>query len=354
MHSAGTRSGNTGGSAGPRFPRVARTAPGFTLVELMVAVAIIALLVAILLPAVNSARNSAKVTAAQSLFHALETGNESFKGEQAIGGGYVPSATDASSAVPPQPFSQMADPLAIPPGGPPGMRPIQPVTGASLLVYGLAGADTLGTPGFKDLDQDGAWWDDQGNDTAGAYYLDPSTNLQPKHPRYGPYVSDKTFERIRPLKQVTAILNGGDVFRGAMGNQKVFLDPWDQPVLYYRARRGATGMITNPTAGGVPGVYDHRDNDRFTGTLLSLGGAPPADLGNGTEHGIGKTTYPSSDPTVASLGTGGFKDTFEQFIWDRGTTQRNVPVNADSYLLISAGLDALYGTADDVTNWTRN
>jgi hypothetical protein len=27
------------------------------------------------------------------------------------------------------------------------------------------------------------------------------------------------------------------------------------------------------------------------------------------------------------------------------------PVNADSYVLISAGADGLYGTADDITNF---
>ena len=41
------------------------------------------------------------------------------------------------------------------------------VSGAHLLYQALVGADGLGTPGFKDIDRDGTWWDDTFRGRAG-------------------------------------------------------------------------------------------------------------------------------------------------------------------------------------------
>ena len=42
-----------------------------------------------------------------------------------------------------------------------------------------------------------------------------------------------------------------------------------------------------------------------------------------------------------------------RYILDRSNRVRNTPVNRDSYLLITAGPDGIYGNEDDITNWKR-
>ena len=101
-----------------------------------------------------------------------------------------------------------------------------------------------------------------------------------------------------------------------------------------------------------PGVYDHRDNDQITGsTNASVTGL---DFGSGTDHELDfDGTYPDVDPDGSNLTADTFDGSFARFIWDSNVTQRNMPVKRESFLLISAGHDGLYGTADDITNWTR-
>jgi len=324
----------------------------------MVAVAIIALLVGILLPAFQSARMQAAALETRSLLAALETGNEAFRAERAIGGSYVPSGTDAE--VTDGAFGDMRNPFNE------AGEMIGPISGASLLVYGLAGADRLGTPGFPDIDGDGAWYNDQGNNDGtppGAYFLD-QTSFEPVHPRYGPYLGDNALAQIRGIGEL--VLDGVIIDEAFPGPellvQTVFVDAWEQPILYYRARRAAIFMITNPTT-DVPGIYDHRDNEYFTGSAgrgvegIDMGGVMggqgrPGGGSGGAGHndGIGQTLYPL--PT-ADLADPDFSGTFEHFIWDINVGQRPTPVHRETFLLISAGPDALYGTHDDVTNWTR-
>ena len=337
---------------------------GFSLVELMVVVAIIALLVGILLPSFSSVTTQAKVTKTAALFQALTAANESFRGDQQIGGSYVPSQTDSEGDT--GTFSQMANPLSDPPGN----TTFAPVSGASLLVYGLAGADALGTPGFRDLGTNGFWWDDQHNTQTtdgpttinGSYYLDPAKNMEPGQPRYGPYVGEKalgsisTFDDLRTSGVIVADSFTGSGTPNPCRQQKVFVDAWDQPILYYRARSAASFMVTVLSGhGGSPrfvGVYDQRDNQYLTGFDVPIVGI---DMGAGTDHMIRSSTSAPPDPNGAGgdLSATMYNDTFAQFIWDRDVTQRNVPVNRETFLLISAGPDALYGTADDVVNWTR-
>ncbi|HUU85228.1 MAG TPA: prepilin-type N-terminal cleavage/methylation domain-containing protein [Phycisphaerae bacterium] len=354
--------------AGDRRSPLAVRRSAFTLIELMVVVTIIALLIGILLPSFNNMRVQARNVSTQSFFSALEQGNEMFKSERSIGGQYVPSHSDSegSGGAYGTQFSVIGDPLWPPPVGP-AAHIFGPVSGASLLFYGLAGADTLGTPGFRDLDINpnatgaGFWFDDLGNNGDAVYqaghYLDPAT-LEPGRPRYGPYIQDKALaDRVVSFDQlinkegkivsVTAPFGGEQQVR-----QKVFVDSFRQPILYYSARRAAVPMTTDPSSNPpVPGVFDQRDNMTITGN-----GTPTyagLDFGAGAAHEIAKSVFADPNPATDDMRDPNFDRTFQRFIWDRNVTQRNTPVNRESFLLISAGNDGLYGTADDVTNWTR-
>ena len=71
-------------------------------------------------------------------------------------------------------------------------------------------------------------------------------------------------------------------------------------------------------------------------------------------HRIAKTDSPDPRPVITPETEEDYEDTFALFILDRAVTARNTPVRKNSYLLISAGADAVYGSEDDVLNWTRS
>lgn len=318
----------------------------FTLIELMVVVAIIGLLVGILLPTFKGVTTRAKAVATQARFAALDQGLESFRGERSLGGLLPPSQTDWPNFP-----GRMIDPLS-------NEGQVLAIAGANLLVYGLVGADRLGTPGFPDLGDSAGWYDDQHANTGGAYELDPQTR-EPIVPRFpssgGSYVDDATKASIRNLIQLNdegVALTPIDALLRGVSVQPFFTDAWGRPILYYRANRAGRYMVTEP--GENIGVYDQRDNAVLTGsTVPPFDGLPPIDFGPGLRSEIGASGFPDVNPNNANILDPSFDGTFERFIYDSSVTARNRPINPEKYLLISAGADAIYGTSDDVVNWER-
>lgn len=343
--------------------RAARNA--FTLIELMVAIAIIGVLIAILVPGFSAVTTNAKKVATTARVAVLERGLESYRGEQALGGVYPPSHGD-------NPEGGAIDLLTI---ANPFIENMQVVgiSGANLLVYGLAGADQLGTPGFPDTNGNGAWWDDQtaAVGSGGAYELDLMTRdpLRPRYPGVGTsYVDEPTRASIRTLDQLfeEGIGSAPVSLPNGVGMQPLFTDSWGRAILYYRANRAARFMVTDPGNDETLGVYESRDNLVLTGSE-SVGALPGIDWGAGIadeDHDryskIGWSNYPTANPLLDANGVHDilvdptFENTFERFILDASVKQRNEPVNRNTFLLISAGADAVYGTNDDVTNWTRD
>jgi hypothetical protein len=94
------------------------------------------------------------------------------------------------------------------------------------------------------------------------------------------------------------------------------------PILYYRANRAGTAHdISDPD--NPANIYDYRDNQ----ALIDLG-VP------GDPNGV----HPLSSPRWFYL----------HIMSDSGPMPK--PYRADSYILLSAGRDGLYGTADDALN----
>jgi hypothetical protein len=93
------------------------------------------------------------------------------------------------------------------------------------------------------------------------------------------------------------------------------------PILYYRANR----LNRAHQAGDPNNIYDYRDNL----ALISLG-----------VPGEPRKVHPLIDPKRFYLNT--------QNVRVASSPQ---PVRADSFILISAGFDGLYGTADDICNF---
>lgn len=341
-----------------RIQRTRAPSGAFTLVELLVVMAIIGILVAILLPTVGHVRSSAQVAQASSQLSALDTGLEAFRAEQSLGGSYPPSAGDT-----PDNPHKIADPTNLSAMADPDIW----IAGAHLLVHAMLGADLLGPPGFVDLNRDGRWSDDTHAGQKGAYELDD--DAQTLRARYGGsgFVSDKMKEQVLTLRELVdtgKIVNWDSQFENtATADQFVFVDPWDHPILYYKANKAARRMTTG--GGEEPGIYRQEDNAVITGSTGTVLPGDGADFGaskdqHGHTHLIAEVPA-GAVPLKVDLDAGvntiltmdEYEDSFTRFILNRKSRSRNEPVRKDSYLLIGAGPDSVYGTQDDVTNWSR-
>lgn len=314
---------------------------GFSLVELLAVVGIIALLIAILVPSLNAVRTSAKSTATQSTIQTvLQTGLEMFKADMVVGGAYPPSA--------PALLPKADGPHAVMPGSYPN-PPF--IGGASFLVWALAGADLLGTPGFRDLDGDVLWQDGvayqkvPSNELATSLYAINGNTNQPAMPRSGPFVATESMKLPRWGSRRTkagAVVNGFLIEKYGSADplaSPVFLDSFERPILYYRANAGAR----DPAATMLPkGTYVIEDNANITGNIDG-GSASPwgLDLGSGVEHSL-RYLEDAQNPKG--------KGSLMRLVQDPNVAAMPRAQRPESFILVSAGPDGLYGTADDVAN----
>jgi len=96
------------------------------------------------------------------------------------------------------------------------------------------------------------------------------------------------------------------------------------PILYYRAdQSGTTHDLDNPD--NLENIYTYKDDEALL--LLGVPGMPAK-------------THPLADPKRFYLNT----QSSQIFLKPR-------PYRADTFILISAGLDGLYGTTDDICNF---
>ena len=362
---------------GPRPRRGVRTT-AFSLVELLTVIFIISLLIGILIPSINSARNTAKKATTSKVLTSIRVGMEMFKNDNGtdfrLTNGYPPSFQH-----PPIPDYDGNDvlyegrfPFA------PGTADTKPVVyGAHWLPAMLMGVDNQGyvkrnsVPRSTQNLRRSPWlW----------YEVDPNAEAL-YVPQRQPFYLDPGNTRTKATKDLMGIRpeEGTGFFPDweEMNTLPVVVDAFDQPILYYAAN--THGKVTNMvedlrkenreyTGGaqqeGVP-YYYHQDNIGFTGS-----GPDPE-----TEHGWnfgGRLRRAGDEKLLHAIAVSGAdltpdqfilpdnRETFARYIVDRKTyqsmgpdTSPNLPlrpVNADTYLLISAGPDGLYGTNDDVNN----
>jgi hypothetical protein len=96
------------------------------------------------------------------------------------------------------------------------------------------------------------------------------------------------------------------------------------PILYYRADTVATAHDVNDP-NNPNNIYDYRDNHALV--ALGVPGEPNA-------------VHPLADPRRFYMNTR-----------DERVAAKSRPYQADKFILLSAGRDGLYGTADDVFNF---
>ena len=281
---------------------------GFTLVELLTTVSIIAILVGILIPSLNLVRTIARETKQKAQFVTIELALTAFRNDY---GDYPPSV------------------YPTPPGD---------YCGAQKLAEALLGWDLMGFHPHSD------WIGSYASPETNPYDLERDENTD-RFPdtlteRKGPYLeptnafrlgnslptaNDGLFADPTPLAANTYVLcDSFGIRRLTIGGKPVKAG---SPILYYRATTSGRRIID---------IYVHSDNLAMydLGPLRRDGTrepAPPA----GREHPLRS------------------RDNFysEKCIVNPKIPSGPWPYRPDTYILISAGPDGLYGTNDDIRNF---
>jgi prepilin-type N-terminal cleavage/methylation domain-containing protein len=311
------------------------TTRGFTIVELLTVMAVIAVLIGLLIPALAQVRDKAKEVQQKAQFHSIDVGLELYKSEY----GAYPESVDNNF-----------DP------NPPAWYDLDtPYCGANKLAEAMVGLDMLGfhpksgftAEGTNDLDKDGT----------GNIIYDPINGIQSETTyneadgpenidnRDGFYVDlenanafqmEDIYEATAPFT-VPDVLVLGDVY----AKRRFSGTKTGMPVLYYRARQAYTFQDSTDADDITDDVYNFKDNEN----LLSLGSPEDASI-----------AHPLFDVTDDWLD---FEDiivnqtVFETTDDGSGTVGIKKPYREDSYFLLSAGKDGLYGTADDILNFDK-
>jgi len=277
----------------------------FTIVELLTVMSIIVILIGLLVPALNKVKVFAKKVKQSAQFHSMEAAIELFNNE----------------------FDGYPESGALDPTG-------ASYCGAMKLCEAMMGQDMLGFHSNSVFRADGR----DAMDTMDLY--NPTADLTA---RKGPYLPPEGADAVE-VQEIWAGTTGTGT-GPFLPQSRVLCDVYTRkidsgrkvgmPVLYYRADTTGRGRLHDSSVATLmtptdsqSNIYNFLDNSE----LLELG-MP------GSMAPVGYN-YPLADPDQF------YKNTLS----DKVTTV-NRPFRADTYILISAGYDAEYGTADDIMNF---
>jgi type II secretory pathway pseudopilin PulG len=289
----------------------ARKRRAFTIVELLTVMSIIVILIGLMVPALNKVRRYARDVQQMAQFNAIGTAVELFNNEF---DGYPPSnAVDPTN---------------------------QAYCGAMKLCEALMGQDLLGFHTNSVFRRDGM-------DAPGVSVLYPpkidamapdlrDNNLKA---RKGPFLQAENANawRMRDIygSNIGPFLGTSFVLCDVYDRQMQSGEKMGMPILYYRADTANSFHDPNLAGSMTPvdsrgNIYSYWDNH----ALVQLGKPwQPAAGGAASSHAL-------FDPVRFYQNTESGQIT---------TTHR--PFRADAYILISAGWDSEYGTADDICNF---
>lgn len=318
---------------------VLRRRPAFSLVELLTVIFIISLLISILIPALSGARTQAKNLKVNSTLKGIGDGMEMFRTENEkeflATNGYPGTALAVDTTQ----------------GG------NGEIYGAHWLVRMLLGKDLQGfvprrnvPPSMQSLGQ---------NDEQEFWYDADAYNQHPLD-RVGPYVNPDSVEtrKTKELGGTPSGLYNDDL--ETLEDQLVFVDVYGRPILGYTANPLARTLLAREDRQSADrGTFTQEDNMLFTGD----GGVAGWDFGAGTGHLIAQF----GDPDPLDIAAPDQIETFCYYILDKTaynstlvgnpalptTNTTAKPARRDSFILITAGKDGLYGTGDDISNFDR-
>jgi prepilin-type N-terminal cleavage/methylation domain-containing protein len=310
---------------------------GFSLVELLTVMAIIAMLLGILTPALRTVRKIAKDTTQRSQFHGIDVALEMFDGEN---DGY-PISTAKNIA-----------------------GKLSTTNGAHHLAEALIGRDMLGFDPQTNWDakKDETILDIYASAKKGSSAAQIQTSVE--H-RKGPYLAS---ENVEAFQTGQLYANCDLVYDGNVSPSPLLTDTYriktvvlsngkqvkaGTPILYYKADTASQKFPANPYAAEIidanakDSIYDSRDNEE----LIALGYM--MDQGEGHQHhfdrlGLAGTIVHTKYKDAADHDG---RQVFYKTITNPKMTSQVRPYNMTSYILISAGADGIYGTRDDICNF---
>ena len=315
---------------------------GFTLVEMLTVIGVIVLLVSILLPVVSAVRTKGHVAATQALLTRIATGIESYYADhKAYPGPFHNGQIFNGGVAAPATMTIVNQP--------PGARAPQwdagKITQSENLVLGLLGGLKLNTSGAGFTFD----WQQVGSGPM---------SLNPRAPKKHRSYMDKVNLSDGKYRDEAGEADDTDL--------PEFIDgfPYPMPILYMRANVGASGIVSNErSVTGTPTQeqYDLKQIKAYTlvepGKNIGMGKEPPpdSDYPNGQgptnhldrlKHGLREVTANTTIVNPAPPGLT-YKFPYDLYGFMRHPSMANTPRQKDSYILISAGADRIYGTRDD-------
>ncbi len=317
---------------------------GFTLVELLTVMAIIAILISLLVPALNLVRDYADVIKQEAQFHSIDVALGMYKNAF----GDYPESTDNTDLYTVAPLNTA-------------------YCGANKLAEALVGWDLLGLHPQSQYRADGlsnSLWDPTipGVATDWVYapvvgnVSDPSVGFAAGgennvKARKGPYLEVENanafmMQEIYGLAGIAPFVTATTKQNQTFSNY-VLCDDFEKirtnsgqktgmPILYYKSRYPVyTQQYVTDNSGvyiGNNDIYCYQDNSQLVTMNIPFGAA-------GQLHPLGDGTTDELD--------------FENMILDTTIFAVPRPHKVDSYILISAGKDGQYGTGDDILNFKK-
>jgi type II secretory pathway pseudopilin PulG len=280
-------------------------------------IAIIAIMVGVLIPAVTYVRNSANVARQKAQFAAIAMALDAFKGDY---GDYPPSTVTSFAGY--------------------------NYCGANMLCEALVGWDLLGFD--PNSNWNGDWTPYQG-------CASPPCDLQG---RLGPYLEMGTTSAFKLSQLFPGTLTNLNTDRyvlcDSFGAKSVTVGgktvKAGRPILYYKANVANKAFGPQPPSNGTDPttwIYNFIDNIDLINLQVNF-----------ETFTLNNPSY-KPDPLYNSYG-GGLPGTYlyspsykllDQKVYSATGGAVPWPYRPDSYILISAGVDGVYGTDDDITNF---